>query len=136
MDPDRQKALLEEYKEAGQFHRLHITLLFGEITVYLAASGALLHFLSSKPAPSLATLAGLLGTFISIAFFVISERANDYSQSARRRAIEVENELGLSLFHHNSLRRAALGGWATATNAGRAVYIAGFVLWLWLSVRQ
>lgn len=32
VDSERAKALIEEFKEAGHLHRLHVTLMFGQIT--------------------------------------------------------------------------------------------------------
>ena len=37
--------LVAEYREAGAFHRLNFSFMVGESTVYLAASGTLLHML-------------------------------------------------------------------------------------------
>jgi hypothetical protein len=124
--------LVEEYKEAGQLHRLQIGLLFGQITVYLGISGGLfaVYFDQHRAQrPILDTGIPVAGLLLTLFLFIISERAGDYSHAARRRAVEIQNQLGFNLYMENS-RPAAFGGLATAINATRGIYALGFVAWL------
>lgn len=52
---DRQQILMEEFKEAGQLHRLHIGLLFGHLVIFIGTIGALLSKYIEFPACSFFT---------------------------------------------------------------------------------
>jgi len=127
--------LVEEYKEAGEIHRLQIGLLFGQITVYLGISGGLfaVYFDQQRAqSPILDTWIPVAGLLLTLFLFIISERAGDYSHAARKRAVDIQNQLGFKLYMENS-RPAAFGGLATAINATRGIYALGFVAWLVVS---
>lgn len=92
---DEYEALLSEYKEALADVRLHSGLMFGELTVYLAASGVLLQIKSKGTLPCGAEV---LGVILSLAFYVLHEGFGDFVHVARRRARELEKRLGFVLY--------------------------------------
>jgi hypothetical protein len=93
------EAQLEEFREAGQAHRLHVTLMFGQITVFLAASAGLLHTLLGDVSQASARLLGAaVGILISFVFLVHHERVYAYSFAARQPATRLQEDLGLTLY--------------------------------------
>lgn len=76
MDLEKRRALIQEFREAGQLHRLHLGLMFGQITVFLGASGPLVHrVMGQPPLESWALrLFALFGCFLAVLFAVLHER--------------------------------------------------------------
>jgi hypothetical protein len=125
---DEYEALLGEYKEALADVRLHSGLMFGELTVYLAASGALLQirFKDSLPWSAKISIA-VAGIILSFPFYVLHERFGDFVHVARNRARELEKRLCFSLYSSSPLPRWKV---FTAINAARFVFIVGALGWL------
>lgn len=134
IDDEERKALLEEFKEAGHLHRLHVGLMFGQITVFLGASGAIAHRIASNPPlePVALRLFALFGCFLALLFIVLHERVYAYSYGARQRAQEIQGKLGLSLYHdqqtHFRILRGCRARWVT-----RSLYIIIFLFWVWVA---
>ena len=130
-DEDRRRVLLEEFKEAGHLHRLHVGLMFGQITVFLGASGALMHRVVGHPPLEEFSLRlfAVIGGFLAILFLVLHERVYAYSHGARKRAEELQQLLELSLYKHHEtqffpVRRLKAAGMT------RALYTASLACWL------
>jgi hypothetical protein len=130
LDDNTHKALVEEFKEAGLYHRLHVTLMFGQITVFLGASGGLLHRLTTSPKldPLLTAVLALFGALISYLFLVLHERVYTYSMRARDRASSIQPLLGLDLYRYEETRWK--WGRGHASTWTRALYVAALVVWM------
>ena len=115
---------LAEYKEATAEERLNAGLLFGQLTVYLIATGGLIQVATSKPHLHMVALVGIL---LSVAFFVIGERCGDFAHAARKRAKVLEPLLGFSLY---TSAPDPMIPHATRINATRLIFVCGFVGWL------
>lgn len=122
---------IDEYKEAVASHRFQNGLLIGELTVYLAVMGVLLNAALSDTKGN-TIIISLLGAVITVAFFVICERAGDFSHAARRRAASLESELGFKLYSAEAPRKSI----ATAINAIRVVYGCAFLMWISVFARM
>jgi hypothetical protein len=123
--------LLAEYKEAVADIRLHSGLMFGELTVYLGASGILLQIAFKQDIPDIHIPIGAVGVVLSIAFYVLHERFGDFVHAARRRAKEIESKLGFALYSSSPPPRKCLySSIVTAINAARSVFITGLAGWV------
>jgi hypothetical protein len=123
---------LAEYKEALAEVRLHSTLMFGELTVYLGASAGLLQVASRVDAtPSMRLGLSVAGIVLSVAFYVLHERFGDFVHVARRRARDLEQSLGFKLYSSAPERRPLFGvRIVTAINAARLLFVCGCGAWL------
>ena len=130
-DSEQQKILIEEFKEAGHLHRLHVGLMFGQITVFLGASGALLHRVASLPplTNGAVLLFSGVGIFLSLLFLVLHERVYAYSHGARRRAEEIQTMLNLSLYRAQESKLKFVDR-VRASTMTRALYILAIAAWL------
>lgn len=129
LNDDQKKIFLEEYKEAATLHRLHITLMFGQTSVFLAASWGLLNVVAeTNPAPdiNILRLIPLIGLIVTAVFFVISERAFIYSFTARERAKEIELFLGFSLYTNTPKPKQQISGIYVV----RFLYVVGLFIWV------
>lgn len=94
-----QNFLIEEYKECNQNLRHYSIMRFAEFTLYFLINGALLNiafdFTTSNSANPTAFLKGL-GIFLSITFGLMNERRIILWDCHQRRAVEIEDELGMS----------------------------------------
>ena len=126
------EAQLEEFREAGQVHRLHVTLMFGQVTVFLAASAGLLHTLLGDVTQTSARLIGGVGILVSFVFLVHHERVYAYSLAARQRATHLQKDLGLILYQ-DPPRPTLLP--VRATTASRVLYVAAGLFWIYVLVR-
>jgi hypothetical protein len=101
--PSDKNLLLEQLREAGQSHRLHVTLMFGQMTVFLAAAGGILSQSVNQelPTASARVLSGL-GVLVCAVFLVHHERMYDHSFRARASAMDAQAKLGIVVYHHSS----------------------------------
>lgn len=117
---------LNEYKEAASVSRFESALMFGQLTVYLATSGATL---KAVTAPDLenhwGVLLAVIGFVLSCAFCIITHRAADFHHTAERRARELEIKLNFRVHTIVPPRKWGL----SATNAVVFICSAGIVLW-------
>jgi len=129
---DQADAQVAEYKEALAEVRLHSTLMFGELTVYLGASAGLLQIVSrSDVTPPIRLGVTTFGIVLSLAFYVLHERFGDFVHVARRRARDLEQSLGFKLYSSAPARRQLFGApIVTAINAARFLFVAGGLTWL------
>jgi len=118
-----------EYKEALSIERFQSTLLFGELTVYMAASGSLLKYVISSPTPPglYRVVLAIAGMILSLSFLLISKRAGDFLHSARNRAKSIEKNIRFSICSDLPERKCY-----TAINAIYAIYIIGLLIWLFV----
>ena len=129
---DRREALIEELREAGQIHRLHITLLFGQLTVFLAATGGVVSALLSEANSTTARVMGAFGLLLAFVFLVQHERVHQYSRFARDRAISAQNELGVTVYAVlPSSRWLRIG----AGYASRLLYLSAAAFWVYVIIR-
>lgn len=135
MTEDTRQFLLEEFKEAGHLHRLHLSLMFGHITVFLGASGGLIYRLTNQPPidPLLLRLLALFGVFLAFLFLILHERVYAYSHGARRRAEEVQKILGLELYSDCPTHIKWLRSFRAAA-VTRTLYVGAALFWLYLVV--
>ena len=126
------EAMLEELREAGQNHRLHVTLMFGQITVFLAASGGLLSALLGTVNSTTSRMIGAVGMLVTFVFLVHHERVYAYSLSARDRAIRLQDALGLNLYR-DPPRPVVLP--IRATTASRMLYLTASIFWAFVLAR-
>jgi uncharacterized membrane protein len=130
---DERKLVMDEFKEATLSHRFEAALMLGEITVYLAVVGSLLKETLGSTVPERQNLLaiGVAVITLTVAFFVINERAAGHMLAAINRALKLEEELGLSLYCGRPSRKTL---W-TGCNAARLIYLLGFVGGLWTFLR-
>jgi hypothetical protein len=123
---------LAEYKEALADVRLHSTLMFGELTVYLGASAGLVQVTSRDDATQPTRLGlSVAGIVLSVAFYVLHERFGDFVHVARKRARDLEQSLGFQLYSSAPERRRLFGARiVTAINAARLLFVCGCAGWL------
>lgn len=119
---------IEEFKEASAFHRLQNSILLGQTTIYLAATGALASLFIRDPGPNekqtfMLKIAGILLSFI---FFVITDRAYQFSYAARERAKIIGKKLGFELYSEGSVPKARI---MRAVSAIKLLYIIVGVVW-------
>jgi hypothetical protein len=125
----------EEYKELNENMRHYANMRFAQLTVFSALEGALVSLgkgcftLAPKAPEAYGFLAlSLVGLLIAVVFLVMEERAADYWHHFRRRAVELEGQLGYRQFTDRPLGK--LKGTLTATNAVRALYIVAILFWV------
>ena len=123
---DKDEKILAEYKEAVTAYRFASAMFIGELTVYLAASGALVNAIGSEPARPIIVVPAVIGIILTLAFWVITHRAGDFYHAARRRAIKLEDKLGFRIHSRGPIKRRLL----TATNAIHLIYLTGLVCWI------
>jgi hypothetical protein len=122
--------LTDEYKELNANMRLHVTLRFSLITIFLAMNGGLLSILSNAKQPmQLVLYPALLGLVGSIIFFILEERIADYYWHYRHRVEEIERQLGFQA-HQVPVPSWLLPDWLTSRIAARAVYLLFALFWL------
>lgn len=126
-------ACLSEYREALAEVRVNSSLMFAELTVYLASSGALLQLYFKPDNAHQGNLPiAIIGLLLSLAFYVLHDRFGDFVHGARRRAEALERRLGFSLYSSSPHSRPVLGvvAVASAINAARLLLLTGFAGWL------
>lgn len=117
-----------EYKELGENMRQHSSMRFAQMTLFFALTAGLLSatFTSSPPLSSLLRFVLKTGGVItSIVFWIMEERVADYWHHYRRRAVELEKELGCKQYTTCPAKTIV-----TATNAVRALYACIFLFWI------
>ncbi len=119
---------LEEYKDLSANMRQYASMRFAQLTLFIAMTAGLFNLLFG----SNSTISGLprdifksVGILIAIAFWVMEERAADYWHHFRRRAVELESELGYRQYTTRPVRN-----FISATNAVRLLYGVVVIFWL------
>ncbi|KFB66859.1 hypothetical protein [Candidatus Accumulibacter vicinus] len=133
MQSEADERNLRELTEASALHRYEATLLFGQLTVYLAMLGALFNAFFRNPplaAPDQIVLS-LIGIGVTLAFAVINHRGAQHLLATIKRAEELCAELGMQIY----ARRVPPATVFTGLNAVRFLYVLGLVCWLGLLVR-
>ncbi|MCX7109964.1 MAG: hypothetical protein NTX45_07525 [Proteobacteria bacterium] len=133
MDEDNKKLLLEEFKEAGHLHRLHVSLMFGQITVFLGATGGLVHRITNAPPldPVMIRVLAIFGCLLAFLFLVLHERVYAYSHGSRSRAEEIQRILGFSVYKHYQTHLNWLQSFSASTLT-RLFYIPSFIFWVYV----
>lgn len=122
---------IDEYKEAASQHRLQNSLIFGQLAVFLIATGTLAKILPSQESTnSMVAVLPVVGIVLAISFFIITSRAAYFSHISVKRAIELEGDLGYKLFSNYAGNNKTV---FTATNAVKAVYISVAIAWAWVA---
>lgn len=118
----------DEYIDLSNNLRHWNTLRFAELTIFIALAGGLLNVLYIGKADQIAEVSLLLkaaGILVSALFFLLHERTMAWWQAFRRRAIEVEKELGFR--QYTDTPKASV---FTSTNAVRAFYLVILGYWI------
>lgn len=118
----------DEYKELGENMRQHSNMRFAQMTLFFALTAGLLSviFTSNPPLSSLLRFVLKVGGVITSAvFWVMEERVADYWHHYRRRAAELEKELGYKQYTTCPTKTIV-----TATNAVRALYASILLFWI------
>jgi hypothetical protein len=123
-----QEVLLEEFREAGHMNRLHVSLMFAQITVFLGSTGALLFAVTSDLTDLATRITAGFGLVVCLVFLVHHERVYAYSESARSTAAAAQSELGLTLYRYSPSRLTWLK--MTANSASRLLYFSAAFIWL------
>ena len=121
---------IKEFTEAAALHRFEASLLFGQLTVYLAVFGALLNaVIKNPPLDGRERVAiSLIGLAISLSFTVINERSVKHLRAAIRRAEYLGKELEMPLYAY----RPVGGRIFTGLNAVRSLYAIGIITWIYI----
>lgn len=116
----------DEYFDVSDNMRTHSTMRFAQLTLFIAVTATLINVLLEKSATgSLGVALRIGGLLTVVVFWVMEERVTDYFHHYRRRAIELEKQLGYSQYTQSPQRRVC-----TATNAVRALFFACGIFWL------
>jgi len=118
----------DEYKEVSANMRQYGNMRFAQLTLFIAMTGGLLAalFTSNPPLSSLARfLLKIGGLIITVVFWIMEERAVDYWYHFRRRAVDLEKQLGYQQYLTGPERSIV-----TATNAVRVLYLFMFLFWV------
>jgi hypothetical protein len=127
---------LEEFKSAEALHRFEVSLMLGQMAVYLVVMGALFNGVIniSENNSDFHVIGGaLFGIFISLAFMIITHRGGLNQKRAVKRARELAEDLGFQLYSPEY--RAPDKKVLTAKNTTRMVCVAGCVFWLVILVK-
>jgi hypothetical protein len=131
-DSSTHQLLKEEYLDASANMRAYGNMRFAQLTLYVAITAGLLKLLfTSGPQITCATsrIVALGGCLATIAFGVMEERSSDYWHHFRRRAVDLERELGYKQ-HTAAPSRKVI----SATNAVRMLYIIMLAFWTTLVI--
>jgi hypothetical protein len=118
----------DEYKDLSDNMRHYGNLRFAQLTIFIASTAALLNATLTSSLPFTTESRFLLkigGVITTIVFWVIEERAADYWHHFRRRAVELEKQLGYQQYTTRPTRT-----FITATNAVRLFYASILVFWI------
>mgnify|MGYP001469500746 CR=1 FL=1 len=128
---DRRQILMEEFKEAGQLHRLHIGLLFGHLVIFLGIIGALLSKYIELSTCSFfyKIFCAFAGAFLTLLFIILHERVFEYSIMARNRAEKIQEMLDLDLYK-TPKNRFFLVRFFSVYISTRYFFISILILWL------
>jgi hypothetical protein len=116
-----------EYREAGNSHRFETALMYGQLVVYLTASGFLLNALLHDEPPRFPYDHALpaVGIALSLAFLVLVGRPGKHLGLALNRAICLERQLAFNLYRQ---RRPAR--FLKSRNVHLALYLLGCAFWI------
>jgi hypothetical protein len=118
----------DEYRDLSDNMRQYGNLRFAQLTLFIASTAALLNATLTPGLPFTTELRFLLkigGVITAIVFWVMEERAADYWHHFRRRAVELEKQLGYQQYTTRPART-----FITATNAARLFYASLLVFWV------
>ena len=118
----------DEYKDLSDNMRNYVNVRFAQLTLFVAITAALvtIAFTSEPPvSDSMRFVLKIGGIITTVVFAIMEERAADYWHHYRRRAVELERELGYKQYSTRPARRIM-----SATNAVRVFYICVFLFWL------
>lgn len=118
----------DEYKDLSDNMRNYVNVRFAQLTLFVAITAALvtIAFTSEPPvSDSMRFVLKIGGVITTVVFAIMEERAADYWHHYRRRAVELERELGYKQYSTRPARRIM-----SATNAVRVFYICVFLFWL------
>ncbi len=129
-------ACLEEYKEAGHYHRQHLVLMFGDLAIFLAANAGLIHLLNADPEPSPAwrIILPVAGLVLSFVFGRRHRVLYDRSSLARKRAIDLQDGLKMKLYQEGPKPSFLMGLGKTASMPTEALYWLSFSFWFVMAV--
>jgi len=118
----------DEYKDISANMRQYENMRFAQLTLFIALTAGLLTvlFTSNPPLSSLVMFVLKIGGLIvTVVFGIMEERAADYWHHFRRRAVELEKQLGYQQYSTRPARAVI-----SATNAVRVLYFFMFLFWV------
>ena len=121
---------IDEYKDVSANMRQYGNMRFAQLTLFFVLFACFLTALFTSEPPLTCLLRFVLkigGIIITVVFWIMEERAADYWHHFRKRAVELEKQLGY-LQYSTSPARAVV----SATNAVRVLYF--FVLLFWVAM--
>jgi hypothetical protein len=120
--------LREEYLDVSNNMRHYANMRFAQLTLYFAFTAALVSAVFTANPPLGVGVRSALkasGVITAVVFAVMDHRACSYWHAHRRRAIELEKELG-----YRQYSRQSRGLFFTATNATRLLLWGGTMAWV------
>ena len=117
----------DEYKDVGDNMRQYGNMRFAQLTLFIAVTAGLLSVLFRSDPPLLSLVRYILkigGLIITFVFLIMEERSTSYWNHYKKRAVELEKQLGYKQY----LTRPA-GGFISATNAVRLLFLFMFLFW-------
>ena len=121
-------SLEKEYFDVSANMRQYANMRFAQLTLMVAATGALVATMAGhdKPVPdALSIVLKIAGIVVALVFWAMEERAADYWHHFARRAVCLEQILGFEQYGKRPAQR-----FFTATNAARLLYIGVLALWV------
>lgn len=118
----------DEYKDVSANMRQYGNMRFAQLTLFIALTASLLMGLfTSNPALSFLVrfVLKIGGLITTVVFWIMEERAADYWHHFRRRAVDLEKQLGYKQYSTRPARTIV-----TATNAVRVFYSFMFLFWV------
>jgi dipeptide/tripeptide permease len=117
----------KEYFDTSANMRQYANMRFAQLTLTVAATGALIATLAGHDKPvsdDLATVLKTVGVIVALVFWVMEERAADYWHHFANRAVSLEQVLGFEQYSRRPVQKLF-----TATNAARLLYFGVLALW-------
>lgn len=110
----------DEYKDLSDNMRHYGNMRFVQLTLFIALTAGLLKAIFTFD-PALASLVKFVlkigGVITAVVFLIMEERAADYWHHFRRRAVELEKQIGFQQYSTRLGRDVV-----SATNAARMLY--------------
>lgn len=124
----------DEYKDVSDNMRFYANMRFAQLTILVAVTSALIIAIFSQgsvSAPAAKVVIKLSGMTMAVLLLIMEERAVQYWDSFRKRAIELENLLDYCQYTNLPKR-----GLLTATRASALIHAAVIVFWIVTLVRS
>ena len=120
--------MIDEYKEASSNMRTYTNMRFAQLTLFIAITGILINVLFVQDSGTTCPFQFAMkigGLIVGVVFLLMEERASDFFHHYKKRAIELEGQLGFQQYINRPERKLI-----TATNGVRILFVADIIFWI------